>query len=65
MEQKKWWASKGVIGSIAALVGVLLTYAGKDISSSEIETTIGLVISAVGSVLSIWGRLSAEKKVVL
>lgn len=66
---KKWYQSTGVTGGIAAIVAVL-TYSGYDISQEEITNNLQLldqlILTAtviVANIVSIYGRLSATKRI--
>lgn len=70
METKKWWLSKGVWGAIITVLTVLAGYFGVEVDPETQELFVDQAYAAavaiaglVGGVLSLIGRLKAEKKV--
>jgi len=60
---KKWWQSKAVIGGIVAFSMPILTYAGIKISPmdlTEIINIFGTIATGLGSLLAIYGRVTAK-----
>ena len=70
MDEKKWYASKGVWGAVIVVIVTVLTMLGRKGEAEVIEeqsgaisdTIIQLVTIAAGA-LALWGRLAAKTKV--
>lgn len=65
-DSKKWYASKAVWGGIVALLAVLLGAFGYTITGddqSALIETLSVIGGSIGSLLAIYGRISASKKV--
>lgn len=69
---KPFWQSTGLWGSIAAVAGVVLPMFGIGTSAAEIQQVADSAANAVNAVLtfgglamSIYGRITAEKKLTL
>ena len=60
---KPWWKSRGVIGSIGAMLAAAVTMAGALAGwDAQLETgVLGLVLGGV----SLWGRLAANAPIKL
>ena len=71
METKKWYESKGVNGSIVAIITtlsmLLLRAFGYDAEteSASIGEIITIIMALIGSIIALIGRLKASKKVIL
>lgn len=65
-DNKPWYASKGVWGSIMTLAAAGLTFAGynldPNLQGDIVAWGVGLG-TAVGGALSLWGRVKASKKI--
>ena len=64
MERKHFLASKGVWGGIIAVLPPALSIVGVDLSPEEAQGIAGhvdAIISAVGGLLAIYGRVTASK----
>lgn len=64
-DNKVWWQSKSVWGSIVAVLagvagafGLNIDGAGQEI----IATSIVGIVGAVGGLIALWGRIRADKK---
>lgn len=63
---KKWYTSKGVWGGLIAFLSILLGVFGYNLSPEEGEQLVLALTAlggAVGSVLSIYGRVKAKERV--
>jgi hypothetical protein len=66
-DTKPWWASKGTIGAIVAVLALGLGMAGYQISpemQSEVVQAVFNVIALAGALVGLVGRLTASKRVV-
>lgn len=63
MDTKPWWQSKTIWGVVVALVAQVLKSSGVDISAESPQLIDGIlnVISLIGTVLAIYGRVRASK----
>jgi len=65
-DNKAWWQSKTIWGSFITLIAVGLSLGGIVITHEEqeyITEAILVVITGIGGILSLVGRLRAEKKI--
>ena len=65
METKKWYQSKSVIGSIVAVISMILSAFGYGISGPDQVELVNIVISAsggIGALIALYGRIVAEHK---
>lgn len=63
---KKWWQSKGTIGSIVAVAAIAFGFAGYNIDGelqSDVVNTVTDVVALGGAVLALIGRLVATKEI--
>lgn len=63
---KPWYQSKGVIGGLVAVASVVAGAAGYNLSPDDQEAVVlalSAVGSAVGALLSVYGRLRANRKI--
>lgn len=70
METKKWWLSKGIWGSIVAILAVILSYAGMELDEETqnlfIDQAYAIAVAVtglVGGILALVGRAKADKRV--
>jgi hypothetical protein len=66
-DTKPWWASKGTIGAIVAVLALGLGMAGYQISAelqSEMVQAVLNVVALAGALVGLVGRLTASKRVV-
>lgn len=66
-DTKPWWASKGTIGAIVAVLALGLGMAGYQVSEdmqSEIVQAVLNVVALAGALVGLVGRLTASKRVV-
>ena len=64
-EMKQWYLSKTVWGALIAIAAGLLQAAGIDLSPatrSDIADNIVSLAGAIGGLVAIYGRLTAEKR---
>jgi hypothetical protein len=65
-DTKKWWQSKGVIGSIVSILALGARFLGYDIDPTA-EQQIALIvleaIAAAGALLALIGRIVADKRI--
>lgn len=65
-DSKKWYQSKSVWGGIVALLAVLLGAFGYSIGDgdqSALIDSLSVIGGAVGSLVAIYGRVKASKRV--
>jgi hypothetical protein len=69
VEGKNWWASRGVVGGLVALVcgvlaamGYAATAEDAAIMTNATEAVLS-AISAVGGAVALWGRIRATKRI--
>lgn len=65
MDEKVWWQSKGVWGSLIAVAAGIAGAFGFNIDSAGQEVIASSVVAiagAVGGLIALWGRIRAEKK---
>jgi len=65
-ESKKWYQSKSVWGGMVSLLAVLLGVFGYSIGGgdqSSLVDALTLLGGAVGSIVAIYGRVKASKRV--
>ena len=65
-DTKYWYQSKTVWGSLIAIMASVLHAGGFELGSeaqNELADSIVALVGAVGGLLAIYGRLSAEKRV--
>jgi len=65
-ETKKWWQSKTIWGSIVTLVAVVASLAGYQIDTetqNQLVTNITNIVAAVGSLIAVYGRVTASAKI--
>ena len=66
-DTKPWWASKGTIGAIVAVLALGLGMAGYQVSEdmqSEVVQAVLNVVALAGALVGLVGRLTASKRVV-
>lgn len=66
VESKAWYASKGVVGGVVAVLSVVAGAFGYNLSPEDQEAivvSIAAIGSAVGGLLAIYGRLHANRKI--
>lgn len=63
-ETKSWWQSRTIWGSIAVLLVLVikLIKPNAEVTDSELLDVIMAVVAVVGSVMAIWGRIVAQKR---
>jgi len=65
MDKKKWYQSKTIIGSVVAVLGMILSAFGYGLNPDEQAQLSAIVVSvggSVGGVLAIYGRVKATHK---
>ncbi|QDP59291.1 MAG: hypothetical protein Tp136SUR676911_30 [Prokaryotic dsDNA virus sp.] len=65
-DSKKWYQSKSVWGGIVALLAVLLGAFGYSITGDDqslLIDSLSIIGGAVGSLVAIYGRVKASKRV--
>lgn len=65
-DTKKWWQSKGVIGSVVGLAALAARFFGYDLSpeaENQLAANALELIAAAGALLSLVGRLVASKRI--
>ena len=64
-DMKQWYFSKTVWGSLIAMAAALLQVAGFDIDPAmqgDLADSVVALTGAVGALVAIYGRLTAEKR---
>lgn len=61
-EEKKWYTSKSVIGSVIAIAALVAGAFGYEVDAASQEQITLAVIGIGGGVLAIYGRIKAAKK---
>ena len=61
VNEKPWWESKAIIGSIITVVGSLAGIAGYTLNEPLLTELAFSVATLVGGLLSWYGRIKAEK----
>ena len=69
-ETKPWWQSKTIWGAIITIVALILSLFGVQIDEQTKQVLVNEFVAAataiggiVGAVLSIYGRIKAEKRI--
>ncbi len=65
-ESKAWYASKGVVGGVVAVLSVVLGALGYNVSPEDQEAVVAAVSAigaGVGGLVAIYGRLRANRKI--
>jgi len=69
LDAKNWWASRGVVGGLVAMVcgvlasmGYAATAEDAAIMSNMTEAVLS-AISAIGGAVALWGRIRATKRI--
>ena len=62
METKPWWQSKTIVGAIVLLLSVLFAKVGLDVKSETLQEVVQSVMTILGFVLVIIGRVKANKR---
>lgn len=66
LDEKKWYASKGIWGGVITLLSVILTVLGYQLTPEDQElivASITAVMGGIGGLLAIWGRVRASKPI--
>lgn len=70
MDQKKWWMSKGVWGSLIMIVAIVAGYFGVEIDADTqavmVDQIVALVTAGtalVGAILALIGRIKAKSEI--
>lgn len=70
VDEKQWYLSKGIWGSILAIVAVIAGYAGVEIDAETqavfVDQIYAIVVAGaglIGGVLSLIGRKNASKRI--
>lgn len=67
-EVKTIWQSKTVLGIVVSVIGKLAaTYFGVTVdeeSQTQLASVLSLLVSGVGDVIALYGRIKATKKIV-
>lgn len=62
-QSKPWWQSKTILGALAVLIVLVLREAFPDLKEDDVLNILTLVSQAAASVLAIFGRVKADKKI--
>ena len=60
-ETKPWWKSKAILGGVAAMIAGVVGLSVED--TAQLENSLTSIASAIGGILSIYGRVKAEKPI--
>lgn len=63
-ETKPWWQSRTIWGSIAVLLVLVIKLIKPDaeVTDTELLDVIMATVGIVGSIMAIWGRIVAQKR---
>jgi hypothetical protein len=61
-DEKSWYLSKSVIGSVVAILALIAGAFGYDVDAAGQEQITLSVIGIIGAGLAIYGRIKAVKK---
>lgn len=63
-ETKPWWQSRTIWGSIAVLLVLVIKLIKPDaeVTDTELLDVIMATVGIVGSIMAIWGRIAAQKR---
>ena len=65
-DTKKWWQSKGVIGSLVSVAALAARLFGFDIDPAAEQALIAHALeigAAIGSMMGLYGRIVADKRI--
>lgn len=63
LQEKRWWASRGVIGGLVATIGVAV---GWSVAETTEWTNILIdLVSVAGGLLAVYGRVMATREIAL
>lgn len=65
-QQKKWYQSKGVWGSLLAIIALAVGYFGYEFTPESQESAalaLSALVGAVMNILAIFGRVKATKQI--
>lgn len=62
-DKKHWFASKGVLGGVAAMIGGLGMLVGIDIDQTALGEALAVAASVIGGLVSALGRVVATKRI--
>lgn len=65
-DEKPWWKSKGVLGSLGTILIPIAGMAGVEISGGDISQAVELVVqtaAVVSGVIALIGRITARSRV--
>ncbi|MGC5778819.1 hypothetical protein [Methylobacterium sp. NFXW15] len=67
---KPWYLSKGIIGSLLAIVAVIAGFFGvkvdagtQQVVADQLTTLLAAGAALLGSLLGLWGRVSATRRI--
>lgn len=66
LENKSWWASKGVWGGLVAVLAAVAGIFGFTFGVEAQEATVAMVtqiLAGLGGLLAIWGRVTAKQPI--
>ena len=66
MDTKKWYQSKTILGSIAAVASVVLGYFGFTFGAEDQAQAVEAVLAIIGGaggLVAVYGRVKAEQKI--
>ena len=69
LDAKNWWASRGVVGGLVAMVCGVLASMGYAATAEDAAIMTNMTeavlsaISAVGGAVALWGRIRATKRI--
>ena len=65
-QTKPWWTSKTIIASVVAVVGIAIRLGGYELAEADqavVTDVVGTLMTGVGSLVAIWGRMVATKPI--
>jgi len=69
LDAKNWWASRGVVGGLVAMVCGVLASMGYAATAEDAAIMTNMTeavlsaISAIGGAVALWGRIRATKRI--
>ena len=61
---KPWWQSRGVLGAVAVILGVVLRHYGWIVDQGKLTDDLSSVMELFGGAVSLWGRIAADQPIV-
>jgi hypothetical protein len=69
-DPKPWWQSKGIVGPLVAILALVLSFFGVKIDPAtqglivdQAIAGLGAAVALLGSIVGIWGRVTASRPI--